>query len=221
MSERVSDAAIVVAGNFSQKNKRPTGQLSGRSLARTLAAVELFQAGRTNHLIFSGGVRPSAHPAYRDVREADVMRDIAVDEGIDPRDISVERTSLTTIGNACLTKVGITEPREQRVIDVVTSIFHVRRTEAIFDRVMGPNYDINMIGVDTGTSLRERIQEPLSDLLTSHLMRGIAPGNHDLIFARSLHLHPQYAEGVPMDEIVKRNLCDLASVPLMAMVSAP
>ncbi len=55
-----------------------------------------------------------------------------IDRGIDPRRIYCESTAYDTIGNAYFSRVQLTDPLGWRRPLVITSEFHMPRTEAIF-----------------------------------------------------------------------------------------
>src|SRR4051794_29651315 len=57
--------------------------------------------------------------------------------GVDPRRILIEESSYDTIGNAYFSRVIHIVPRAFRRVLVVTSAFHLARTEAVFRWVYG------------------------------------------------------------------------------------
>jgi uncharacterized SAM-binding protein YcdF (DUF218 family) len=79
-----------------------------------------------------------------------------IDRGIDPRRIFCETTSYDTIGNAYFSRVQIVEPMGWKRLLIITSRFHMARTEVIFRWIYGLNtaaYDLQFAAsADDGVS---------------------------------------------------------------------
>jgi hypothetical protein len=71
------------------------------------------------------------------ITEAFASARYLVAHGIDPDRVLTENVSYDTIGNAYFSRVIHTEPTALRRLHVVTSTFHMPRTEAIFRWVFG------------------------------------------------------------------------------------
>jgi uncharacterized SAM-binding protein YcdF (DUF218 family) len=101
-------------------------------LARLDLALE--RAGGAWILALSAG---TPHAAPRGVYESVAAARYLIGRGYDPRRVLVEWSSYDTIGNAYFARMNHTEPAGLARLLVVTSEFHLPRTEAIFRWVFG------------------------------------------------------------------------------------
>ena len=109
-----SDAIIVISGD--------------EDLARYREGVRLFRAGWAAVLIFSGAARD--HPESN----AEVMRKMAVDDGVPPAAILTDHLGGDTYGNAVHTR-SLMEQHKLRSAILVTSPYHLHRAELTFNGV--------------------------------------------------------------------------------------
>lgn len=100
----------------------------GDTKARAAEAIKLFQAGWGEHLIFSGAAADKSGPS-----NAAVMKQQAIDAGIDPNAIIVEELSETTTENAEKT-TNIFKQNGITSAILVTSAYHERRATLEFAR---------------------------------------------------------------------------------------
>ena len=107
-----SDAIIVISGD--------------EQLARFREGVRLFKDGMGQYLVFSGAARDNG------TSNADVMRDLAVEAGVDQSAILEDPLGEDTWGNAVYTR-GLLEQRGARSAILVTSPYHARRAKMTFD----------------------------------------------------------------------------------------
>ena len=107
-----SDAIIVISGD--------------EQLARFREGVRLFKDGMGEYLVFSGAARDNG------TSNADVMRDLAVEAGVDQSAILEDPLGEDTWGNAVYTR-GLLEQRGARSAILVTSPYHARRAKQTFD----------------------------------------------------------------------------------------
>ncbi len=97
MSTPNAQVALVHGGGIELAPTDPLGwQLQPGSTARAEKAVELFQGGVVESLLFSGG---NAHGHDLPQTEAVLMADIATRAGVSVKHIKVEPGSSSTIGN--------------------------------------------------------------------------------------------------------------------------
>jgi uncharacterized SAM-binding protein YcdF (DUF218 family) len=127
------DAVLIAGGGV-----REGGVLPDHVAARFERALEV--AGDAVFVPLSAGT--PHRPPPRDGRglaifEARAGADYLVRRGVDPRRIAIEESSYDTIGNAYFSRVIHVIPRGFRRILVITSAFHMPRTEAIFRWVYG------------------------------------------------------------------------------------
>jgi hypothetical protein len=101
-------------------------------------AVELHDGG----LLICLSAGTTHKPPPRDAEGFPVFESVASAEylirrGIDRRKLLVETCSYDTIGNAYFSRVIHCEPRRLHRLLVITSEFHMPRTQAVFDWVYG------------------------------------------------------------------------------------
>ena len=114
-----SDAIVVFAGGVGE-----SGQAGGGAQERLARAVELYRAGYAHVLILSSGYVYSFH-------EADVMRAMAIDQGVPASDIMLEQRAANTYQNVRF--VGdILRDRHWTRILLVSSPYHMRRAVMVW-----------------------------------------------------------------------------------------
>lgn len=116
---------IVVLGAAVWSRGRPSPTLD----RRVRRGLELFQQGEADRLLFTGGL--GRHPPA----EAEVMRRIALEAGIDVARIEVETASRTTMENA-VNSVKIMSDRGWHTAILVSDRMHLPRAALVF-RALG------------------------------------------------------------------------------------
>ena len=104
--------------------------LSGEAVPRVAKGVELYRQGYAGIIIMSGGGRLTSS-----LTDADLMRKEAVDLGVPPEAVVLERESLSTYENAVNVKEIILRQNIKSFL-LVTSNYHTRRSSQIFSRVL-------------------------------------------------------------------------------------
>ena len=120
----VSDAIIVISGD--------------EALARYREGVRLYRAGWAPKIIFSGAAWDGSHS------NADVMRGLAVSDGVPASAILVDPHGDDTYGNAVHTKTLMQDYGLKSAI-LVTSPYHLQRAVMTFRGVYNGT-DIQVIG---------------------------------------------------------------------------
>ncbi len=100
----------------------------GDTEARADEAIKLFQNGWAPILIFSGAAADTSGPS-----NAEVMKQRAMDAGVDANSIIVETTSQNTIQNAEATTTIFNQQGIKSAI-IVTSAYHERRASLEFQK---------------------------------------------------------------------------------------
>lgn len=111
---RPADAIVVFAGGAGE-----SGTAGGGYQERVRSAVDLFRAGMAPLVVFSSGY-------LFDFREAEVMRDLAVSQGIPPESIKLELRASSTYDNVVFTAEIVRALGADEVL-LVSSPFHMRR----------------------------------------------------------------------------------------------
>jgi uncharacterized SAM-binding protein YcdF (DUF218 family) len=121
------DAIVVVSG--------------GDNNARIEKGAQLWKEGWADTIIFSGAA------AEGDVSNAKAMKRIAVSKGVPDEDILIEEKSKTTLDNAQMSAVLITELGFKSII-LVTSPYHQRRTYELFKKSLPDVKIVNQSALD-------------------------------------------------------------------------
>ncbi len=111
---RPADAIVVFAGGVGE-----SGKAGGGYQERVKQAVDLYQAGLAPVLVFSSGFVFA-------FREAAVMRDLAVSQGVPPAAIVLESRAMNTYQNVAFVGAILRE-HGWRTVLLVTSPYHTRR----------------------------------------------------------------------------------------------
>jgi uncharacterized SAM-binding protein YcdF (DUF218 family)/glycosyltransferase involved in cell wall biosynthesis len=124
MSEppQAADAIVVFAGGVGESGRAGTGVQE-----RVARAVDLYRDGLAPAIIFSSGY-------VFNLREAEVMRAIAVDNGVPANVIVLEERAANTYENVANT-ARILEQRGWRRILLVSSPYHMRRATMTWHKV--------------------------------------------------------------------------------------
>jgi uncharacterized SAM-binding protein YcdF (DUF218 family) len=123
------DGIVVLGGSVSTSITVSRGQPAVPSAAeRLIATGELARRYPEARIIVSGG---NGYIIQTNLREAPVMRDVLVSEGIDPKRIELEDRSRNTFENA-VESYRIAQPKPGQVWILVTSAWHMPRAVGCF-----------------------------------------------------------------------------------------
>jgi uncharacterized SAM-binding protein YcdF (DUF218 family) len=109
-----ADAIVVFAGGVGE-----SGQAGGGYQERVAAAVDLYRAGHASHIVLSSGFRFV-------FQEAEVMKNLAVANGVPADAILLEEAATNTRENVVLTGAILRE-RGWKHILLVSSPYHMKR----------------------------------------------------------------------------------------------
>jgi uncharacterized SAM-binding protein YcdF (DUF218 family) len=121
---RRSFDAIIVLGTPADGDGNPTPEM----LDRVTEGVREYQRGVAPRLVMTGA---AAHNRFI---EAEVMRRVAISQGVPPAAVLLEPQALDTIQNACYSE-RILETHGWRSAEVVSSPAHLARAAMIFSRL--------------------------------------------------------------------------------------
>jgi uncharacterized SAM-binding protein YcdF (DUF218 family) len=122
MTPASADGIVVFAGGVGE-----SGKAGGGYQERVKEAVDLYKAGYANRMIFSSGF-VFAFP------EAEIMRSLAVSNGVPPSAIQLETHAANTHENVLLTR-AIAESNGWHHVLLVSSPYHMRRAVLTWHRV--------------------------------------------------------------------------------------
>jgi len=111
---QASDAIVVFAGGVGE-----SGQAGGGYQERVAAAVDLYKSRYAPSLVFSSGFRFVFH-------EAEVMRDLAIVNGVPPDAIVLEQAAANTHENVQFSAAILRQHGWRKVL-LVSSPYHMRR----------------------------------------------------------------------------------------------
>jgi uncharacterized SAM-binding protein YcdF (DUF218 family) len=191
------------------------GSLSLDARRRVERAAAVFAAGVAPRVIFSGfcGLTANA-PACS---EASAMADYAERVGIPRAAMLLEERARDTIGNAYFVEREHLAPHGWTSLRVVTSDFHVPRTAWVFEKVLGPSYDVAFSPATTeldGTVIAARARAEGD--ITTFLMEWIGPiraGDRDSVERLIWEEHPAYATNPALTtELIRERIEEIARV---------
>lgn len=197
----MKDVIIILAGGI-----EPDGSLPKIPKLRTAKGIELFSSGVAPKIIMSGNygfwlekqpVRPEAEAMKEYAISLDVPEDVVLKEDI----------SKDTIGNAYFCKTKFLEPNNWKNIVVVTSEYHMPRTRYIFEKVLGSDYKIEFVPVDSRLNPEDLAAKIDKENKTTEFLKkwfdSIKTGDTEAIRNLMYTKHPGYAEN---PEVTKEQL---------------
>jgi uncharacterized SAM-binding protein YcdF (DUF218 family) len=132
---RPADAIVVFAGGVGE-----SGQAGGGYQERVKEAIDLYKAGRAARVIFSSGYQFA-------FKEAEVMKDLAVANGLPASAIHLETQASNTFENVSFVNAILTREQWQSVL-LVSSPYHMRRALLTWSRV-APEVSVTATPVPT------------------------------------------------------------------------
>ena len=197
----MKDVIIILGGGI-----EPDGSLPEIPKLRIIKGAELFRDGIAPRIIMSGnyGFWLEKEPIRP---EAEAMKEYAVSLGVPEGGILKEDISKDTIGNAYFCKINFLETNNWHNVVIVTSDYHIPRTRYIFEKVLGKNYMIEFVSVDSKLSSEEFTAKINKENKTTEFLKkwfdSIMPGDTDAIKELMYTKHPGYTEN---PEVTKEQL---------------
>ncbi len=110
--------------------------------------------------------------------EAKLMKKYLLNKGISEDFIFLEEKSMDTMSNAYFAKTEYFIPKKKKSATVVTSDYHLKRVEYVFNKFFGPDYSLAFLGVKTKNNdiMTKRQKELL--LETKELTKDMHDGDH-------------------------------------------
>ena len=125
---RPADAVVVFAGGVGE-----SGQAGGGYQERVKAAVDLYHAGFAPRLVFESGYVFA-------FREAEIMRDLAVSQGVPEAAIVLETNGVNTYDDVIRVREVLKAQHWRRIL-LVSSPYHMRRAMLVW-RKQAPEVDV-------------------------------------------------------------------------------
>jgi len=125
------DGIVLLGGSFSLRLSENRQQIHlNENSERLLTFLELAHRHPDARLVFTGG---SGSPTYQQVREADLARELFLNQGLAEERLMFERESRNTYENARNTSAMITHAPDENWL-LVTSAYHMPRSFGVFCR---------------------------------------------------------------------------------------
>jgi uncharacterized SAM-binding protein YcdF (DUF218 family) len=144
-----SDVVVIFGGGVGESTRA-----GGGALERVKQAVDLYRVGYAGHLVISSGY-------IYTLREAEVMRAMAIDLGVPAGAIVLEQHAVNTYDNVRFVAAILREHRWTRAL-LVTSPYHTRRALLVWTHVAPdiavvptPPYETQFYEHDRGASLEQ------------------------------------------------------------------
>ena len=178
------DAVIVLANQMD-----PRGKLNAESICRAKLAVTILNEGCVPNIVTTGwDYRPDS-----DIKIAEAFKDYLVSSlGVLTDRVLTESNARDTVGDAIFTKINLAKPLAWRNIVVVTSDYHVQRTNEIFNFIYGSDFQIKVCGARVNVVDCLRAKEQLSTAAFRKTFYGLRAGSDLQILERLREHHPFY-----------------------------
>ncbi len=123
------DAVLIPGGGARAGGELPlwTQRRLDHAITKSQAAYIITLSAGTTHKPLPVDV--DGYPIFESIAAADYL----IQHGIDPKKVLVETSSYDTIGNVFFSRMLHVEPLKLKHLLVVTSEFHMPRTQAIFE----------------------------------------------------------------------------------------
>jgi uncharacterized SAM-binding protein YcdF (DUF218 family) len=186
------DVLIILAGGVNLD-----GTLPEVPKLRVQKGVELFKNGEAAKIIMSGRWGFWSEKDFPKT-EAQAMKEYAMELGVPEEAILIEDESKDTIGNAYFSRVRFLDPHNWKKVLIVTSEYHISRAKIVFDKVLGPEFQIEYVGVDSKLLPEELAKRLAKENKTNEVLndwvKDIPDGDAQKIYDVMYTKHPGYAE---------------------------
>ncbi|EGC38521.1 hypothetical protein DICPUDRAFT_148822 [Dictyostelium purpureum] len=153
------DTAIIVLGYSLHPDGMPTQILKERVVLAAQYYAQLQGEGSNIKLILSGKSKATSFEEDQGFNsEAEAMNEIALHNDVPARDIMIENNSTNTAENAKYTLEFLKQHNIQRLF-IVTSDFHVLRSQYIFQTVFPSTYDLIFVGSQTSMKTQTMMKD--------------------------------------------------------------
>ena len=178
-------SAIIVLGHLMDSK----GTLNDESSARMDVAIQAFSNKEAKLIVTCGW--PYREDSQIPIAEA--MKSYAVLNGNIPKDaVITEINSRDTVGDAIFTKINVIDRNNWKNFLVVTSDYHCKRTQEIFDFIYGESYSFEVKPAATGRLDSMRQNELDSTEVFRNTFRNVSQGDTAAIVERLIDQHPYY-----------------------------
>lgn len=131
------DAMIVLGSGLTESADGKVSRINMHGKMRALAAYELYQAGKAQHIIVTGGT-PHKGQYDRSMARAEkeyLMKELDVNPGAVSEEQGNSQNTIQNFENI----MGILKTRGVRSVIIVSNGYHIPRAEAIFKKIAERN----------------------------------------------------------------------------------
>lgn len=125
------DIAILLGGSMRYNDSVIGRPVYSHSVDRLIQCASLYKSGKAKKILISGGSGFLMRP---DEKESVVIANVLKDSGIPAEDIIIENESRNTYENALFSTAIINKEFPGSTVLLITSAFHMRRSEACFEK---------------------------------------------------------------------------------------
>lgn len=125
------------------------GKLVPEQKLRLDKGIDIYERNSESKLLMTGGFAP--HFNKTKIPLSEHMKKYVVESGVPERDVLVEKEAFNTIQNMEFCKKVVDKEGVKEIV-IVTSDYHLRRTEMIAQHIFGDGYSIELVGVKTPQS---------------------------------------------------------------------
>lgn len=174
---------VIVLGN-----RLESANIHKHLCGRVELGIDLVRELDDEALVMTGG---RTNPDV-DTTESAVMREYAVEHGVDPDDILTEPRGKDTIGNAYFSRRAIEGRLDTSTVRIATSCYHVARAVYIFEYCFGDSYDISAPNCYDSNVPTEELDEDSSISLNRQFFAPVEPGDLGAVRGRMVETHDLY-----------------------------
>lgn len=159
---------------------------------RVDAGIDALRSTDASYLLFSGG---STNPVVS-ADECEVMREYAIERGVDPTRVLLETRAEDTIGNGYFSRRLVDEIGEEiATIYIVSSCYHMESAEYVFRQCFGDEYDVDgSYCHETAESGDPRGHDHEKLVQLREFFEPVDPGDMPAIRRRLVKAHDYYSE---------------------------
>lgn len=170
---------IIVLGS-----RIPSTEIHEELKKRLDLAISVATTG--SKILLSGGL---TNPELQK-SEAKVMMEYITSRGIPESSVILEEKSLDTIGNGIFSAIIVKKIPKPEIIRIISSCYHMKRSEFIFTRCLGPSFNLDFSHCSPFT--RKDIDENKSMKMAEEFFKGIQPGDIQRMQEHLFRAHPLY-----------------------------
>ena len=167
------------------------GELDKETLARIELAIELYKKKEFDFIITSG----RDYKGNSDIKIGEAVAEIIKDQySIAKNKVLVDVLSRDTVGDAFFLRRNLITPHGINSITVVTTNYHVQRTDMIFKKFFLPNISVTTVGAKIALDNLEEllVHEKKSYLAFLTTFEKVDLSNDNAVFSALSLKHPFY-----------------------------